>query len=412
VAYRFIAAVLLTGLALFRCAAGYAQPLDQRISALFGGVFATSISPRDVIDAQRPRVADRFRELNAALAAARSQAPVPSASGAFQFYWNPQFDSFVRAEESLGSNIAERAHTLGLHVVTLSVSYTRVDFDTLEGDHLDRLRSVQPALSQGFLNQLPLQDRTRASDDLLETHLNMSFGFDLIFFSAAFGLTDSIDVSAALAVNRARMRAGAQAMIQDPHGDGGATFTIAQKGVIVGGSGVCSTDFRCAQDSFDASAFGTGDLFLRTKWHVGDTAFADLAVAGTLTVPTGNADDLLGFHNPTLMPWLIASKTFGRVSPHLNLGYALRGGQDAPSQAQWIAGADLRTWDWLTLAADFVGFHDDKRDGVNDDVLQSAVGFKVNPFGNLVIAGTFQFPLNRDGLRADVIYSGQAEYTF
>jgi hypothetical protein len=49
---------------------------------------------------------------------------------------------------------------------------------------------------------------------------------------------------------------------------------------------------------------------------------------------------------------------------------------------------------------------------VNDDVLQSAVGFKVNPFGNLVIAGTFQFPLNRDGLRADVIYSGQAEYTF
>jgi len=67
---------------------------------------------------------------------------------------------------------------------------------------------------------------------------------------------------------------------------------------------------------------------------------------------------------------------------------------------------------WLTLASDFLGFHDDKRDGINDDVLQSAVGFKINPIGDAVIGATFQFPLNRDGLRADVIYTGQIEYAF
>jgi hypothetical protein len=152
-------------------------------------------------------------------------------------------------------------------------------------------------------------------------------------------------------------------------------------------------------------------LFLRSKWHFADTEYADLAVAGVLTLPTGNADNFLGFHDPTFTPWLIASNTFGRISPHVNLGYAFRSGTDV-SQAQWIAGADVRTFTWLTLAGEFLGYHDDKRDGVNDDVIQSAVGFKLNPFGQFVLAGTFQFPLNRDGLRADVIYTGQIEYTF
>jgi len=45
-------------------------------------------------------------------------------------------------------------------------------------------------------------------------------------------------------------------------------------------------------------------------------------------------------------------------------------------------------------------------------VIQSALGFKLNPFGQWVAAGNVQLPLNRDGLRADVIYSVQLEYAF
>jgi hypothetical protein len=130
-----------------------------------------------------------------------------------------------------------------------------------------------------------------------------------------------------------------------------------------------------------------------------------------LTLPTGNADNLLGFHDPTFTPWVIASKQFGRFSPHVNLGYAFRSGEDV-SQAQWILGGDAIATDWLTLTADFLGYHDDKRDGLNDDVIQSAVGFKINPWGGLVLNGSLQFPLNSDGLRADIIYTGQIEYNF
>jgi len=408
-ACAFLACLLLSA------AAATAEPLDRRIPHLFGGALVTSITP-DITDrgpdVQQVRIAERFRGLSAALAAARSQAPIPSATGAFRFEWNDDLDTYVRDTQSLGPSLAERAQTLGHRTTTFSMSYTRVDFDTFEGDRLDRLSAVQPALSPGFRMQLPESDQIRAADNVLQTRLNLRFGFDLFFLTAAYGLTDSIDVSAALSINRARMSAVADAMILDPHGDQGAFFTVNQKGVVIGGSGpVCGTDFRCATDRFDDSAFGTGDIFLRSKWHFADTDFADLAAVGVLTLPTGNAADFLGFHDPTFTPWLIASKSYARVSPHLNLGYAFRSGTDV-SQAQWIAGADVRVFNWLTVAGDFLGFHDDKRDGVNDDVLQSAVGFKLNPWGEFVIAGSFQFPLNRDGIRADVIYTGQLEYTF
>jgi len=389
-----------------------AESLSDRIPGLFGGVLATSISPRDVADAQRPRVADRFRGLSAALAAARSQAPVPSASGAFSFVLEPEYDAYVRVPQSLGASFAERAQTLGRGTVTFNSSYSRIDFDTLAGDSLRRLRSSQPALSESFLQQLPAGDQAIARDNLLETELDLRLSADLMFLGIAYGLSDTIDVSAALAINHVRMRGRARAVIRDPNGDGGVYFSARQQGLVDGGSSPdCETDFRCAQDQFSASAFGTGDIFLRSKWRFLVSEWADLAVSGVLTLPTGNADDFLGFHDVTFTPWLIASKTFGRVSPHLNLGYSLRTGNDI-SQAQWIAGADVRATPWLTVAADFLGFHDDTRDGVNDDILQTALGAKFNPFGQWVIGTSFQLPLNRDGVRADVIYSLQVEHTF
>ncbi len=399
-------------MALLTAARAQAEPLNRLIPGLFGGVLATSISPRDVTDAQRPLVADRFRGLSAALAAARSQAPIPSASGAFSFVLEPDFDAYARVGQSLGPSFAERAQTIGKGALTLGASYSRVDFNTLEGDSLRHLRSSQPALSESFLQQLPPGDQVHARDNRLDTEIDMRLSFDQLFLAAAYGLTDSIDVSAALSISHVRMSGHAQAVITDPHGDGGVYFSATQKGVVVGGTtSQCAEDFRCARDDFSGSAFGTGDIFLRGKWRFRTTEWADLAAAAVATVPTGNANDFLGFHDPTFTPWLIASKTYGRVAPHLNLGYSLRSGKDV-SQAQWIAGADVLTTDWLTLAVDFLGYHDDKRDGVNDNIIQSAIGAKVNPFGQWVLGTNFQFPLNRDGVRADVIYSAQVEYTF
>lgn len=404
-------AAWLVFLAVATPSALQALSLSERIPNLFGGVFRTSITPRAFNDVQQPLVADQFRALSAALATARAQVPPPSTTGAFRFEFDDASESYVRRAQSLGPNLAERATTLGVGTVSLGFSYTRIDFDTLEGTSLHHLRSVQPALSANFLAQLPSEDRARAADNLLETNLDLRFGFDLWFLSAAYGLTDNVDLSLSLSLARARMKGSATARILDPNGDGGAFFTVDQRGVLVDNLGSCPGEFLCAEDGFDASAFGTGDVYLRAKWHVGDFRWASVAVAQVTTVPTGRAEDLLGFHDPTVTPWLILSKQLGHWEPHLNIGYALRSRRDV-SQAQWIAGTDWLATPWLTLAAEFLGFHDDWRDGVNDNVLQSAAGFKLNPFGQWVAGGNIQVPLNRDGLRSDLIYSLQLEYAF
>jgi len=410
----------LVGLVAGLCtgvATAAARPLDQAIPGLFGGTLITTPQqgvPNAVIkQSQQLRFASQFNSLSSELSAAHAQSPIPSASGAFRFAWDPELDTFVRASEDLGSGVAERASTLGRHTGTLSFSYTHIDFSTLEGTPLNDLTFSQPAYSP---NLQPL-----LGNNVISSHLNMGLSFDTFFFMGAYGITDSIDVSLALSVTEAHMHATVVSQIQTQSGQPGMNFFLEKNNVLVASSGkICGynpnipnqqLDVRCATDRFDSSVLGTGDVFLRGKWHFYDTQYADFAVAGVLTIPTGNADNFLGFNDFTFTPWLIASKDFGRVSPHINLGYAFRSGVDV-SQAEWIAGADVRATRWLTLSSDFLGYHDDKRDGINDDIFQSAVGFKVNPFDKVVIGGEFQFPLNRDGIRADVIYSGQIEYTY
>jgi hypothetical protein len=408
--------LLVLGFGIVSVRAALATPLENVIPGLFGGTLNTTVNVTlGGSSTQTPLFVQRFRNLSAELAAARSQVPIPSSSGAFSFAWDSDLDTFVRSEQSLGPLFGERAQTLGRGRFTAGLSYQRINFDSLEGDSLSNIRSVQPAFTPEYLADLTPSDQETFGDDQLITQLDLNFSFDLFYLTAAYGLTDNIDISMALSINHAHMSGSAFAKTVDPAQNGGnffvARFTLNQPGALANGGPAGCGAYRCAVDNFNQSATGTGDVYLRLKWHIADTWLADFAAAEVLTLPTGNADNLLGYHDPTFTPWLIASKNFGRISPHLNLGYAFRSGADV-SQAQWIAGTDVLVTDWLTLGGDFLGYHDDKRDGINDDVVQSAVGFKVNPWGGLVLNGSFQFPVNRDGLRANVIYTAQIEYNF
>lgn len=408
-----VAALCIAASALITAPAGRsaAASLEGRVDGLLAGL-ATSISPVGAGD-PRPALPAGFRELSASLATFRSLAPVPSATGAFRFAWDPEVGTFHRMRK--GPGLADTAQTLGHRFGTVSFSYTHMRFDTLGGSPLHRIRSTQPAFSQEFLFSLPCDDpsdprqcdRLRFGDDRLVTDLSVSLRLDQYVLGAAYGVSDAVDVSVALSLNRISMRSRAQARLLDPNDDGPPSFAAE-----FAAANPCDPEDRlCAQDSFAERAFGAGDVYLRSKWRFHSGRWADLAASATLTIPTGNADDFLGFHKPTFTPMLIVSKDFPRLSPRVNLGYAFRDGDDV-SQAIWIAGTDVRVVDRVLLAIDFLGFHDDNRDGINDDVFQSAVGLKVNLIRSAVASASFQFPLNRDGLRADVIYTGQLEWTF
>ncbi len=389
-----------------------AKPLDQLIPGLFGGTLSTTIVQNGSDQShQQALIIQQFRNLSAQLSVARSQVPIPSSSGAFSYTWDSELDTFVRSEQSLGSIFAERAQTLGRGRFNFGFAYQHVDYSTLNGNSLNDITAVQPAFTSAYLAHLSPGDRAAFANNLIATRLSLSFAFDLFYLNAAYGVTDDIDVSLGLTINRAALSGNAVAMTlnpADPHATKVALFASTQQGVITNGNGaVCMQPFRCAASSFDESAFGTGDLYLRGKWHMADTRYVDIAAAGVLTLPTGNADDFLGFHDPTFTPWLILSKPFGRLDPHMNVGYAFRSGSDV-GQFQWIAGADFLTTHWLTLTSDFLGYYD----YVNDNVVQWSPGLKVNPLDGLVVSAGFQIPVNRDGLRADVIYTGEVEYNF
>ena len=109
VATRAFAATLLSLWSVIGVEPAHAEPLDRLIPNLFGGTLSTSITPQvsdRAPDVQQLRIAERFRGLSAALAAARSQAPIPSATGAFRFELDDEIDTYVRSLQSLGPGLA------------------------------------------------------------------------------------------------------------------------------------------------------------------------------------------------------------------------------------------------------------------------------------------------------------------
>jgi len=349
------------------------------------------------------------------------QVPAVSSSSGFTYEFDPQLDLFVRTTESLGPIFSERAQTLGQGKFAVSFAYTHARFNTYEGANLNNISLTIPAGASVVGtpgNMLP-----GISDDVIQMQLKLGLFTDNYSFFFSYGVTDRLDVGLAVPLVYVDMSGTAQATIVDVNHDSGGFGALNRlvfdpktqtfENTHPSQAGLLSD--QQAIDRFSHSAFGFGDIFLRSKYRVLESEWADVAGALTVTIPTGGGDDFLGFKDFTATPLLILSKTFGFISPHVNGGYAFRSDRDV-AQALWAAGADVRLFPWLTAVPDVLGFHDvdynQQKHPIKDNIYQYSLGFKVNPFGQFVWGANFQFPLNRDGLRADVIYTTQLEYTF
>ncbi len=139
----------------------------------------------------------------------------------------------------------------------------------------------------------------------------------------------------------------------------------------------------------------------------------NLAVLGQVKFPTGDEDDLLGTGDWRGMPMLIADKTYGRVSPHVNLGFEIVGGKSDLNNLTYFIGADVRLHERATTVIDLLGRWEPSGDGVGDNLLDIAIGGKFNVYRSLVLVTNFIVPLNRNqGLRPDLIWAFGFEYTF
>jgi hypothetical protein len=160
---------------------------------------------------------------------------------------------------------------------------------------------------------------------------------------------------------------------------------------------------------------GVGDILVRTKYNFlrNQGAWPDLAVLGQAKLPSGDPNNLLGTGHTNFLGMLVASKTYGFLTPHVNAGYELTTGPREDDNLRYIVGFDARVHPRVTLVTDLLGRWEPNRTGNGSHLLDMAFGLKVNPVGSLLVGGYAQVPLNRnEGLRANVIWSLAAEYIF
>jgi len=413
------------------------------------GFFSHSahFSPLTINDPTNPAV-EVVQAFNKQMVLQLSTFPLGSSSGGFTYTFDPGVGTFSRASRSFGPSFAERALTAGRGRFSAGMNYQHLRFDSFEGRDLDNgsirfyLRhqeccsTIGPPVPPtfGIANQ---PNNTRLDPffegDLIQTALSLKARTDTVVFFTNYGVTDRLDVGAAIPVVRGELDATREATILRL-----ATLSVPIHAFESGNLAASQRTFRAA-----GTATGLGDIVLRSKYRIAGGPSAAVGAAVDLRLPTGDEDNLLGAGTQAKV-YLIASSGNERWGQHANVGYTFAGGElgavaplraggtvgEVPDEFNYTAGVEYVAESRVTIVADIVGrvlrnagrltprlkrfefvpggappaqsaeFEEfDPHDGHLNLVLGTA-GVKFNPKGNLLVSANVLFPLSKAGLRS------------
>jgi hypothetical protein len=321
-------------------------------------------------------------------------------------------------QDSLGPLLSERATTLGDGRWTLGFGYTRQDFKELDGESLSDLQVSLPHQDCCFEDPPPFDPDGQLTgfelDEIL-LDIDMELKQDVFAIFSNYGVTDKLDVGVVVPIVRLEARARSAATIVYSGPD--SVITIPP----------CADPNGCPVHSFEGdpsvvgqetpdspisetgdTKTGIGDVILRGKYHFLEDgqSFADMAILLDVTLPTGKEKDLLGTGETQFRGMYILSKQLGRFTPHLNVGYSVPTGNKKLEKLTYAVGGDARLTPQFTLAADVLGRYNPNVKTIGNHVIDLAIAAKWNPFRdrNVPLNAFVSFPLNNDGLRADVVW--------
>jgi hypothetical protein len=268
------------------------------------------------------------RQLNVELGAQLLSFPLGSSSGGFSFTTNSMTGEVSMASETFGPAFAERAITLGKGQTNVGLAFRSTSFDSFEGVALDsgelsfiRVHNNccpapgQPALPTNFD---PAFER-----DLLQSNLSLDISSRASVFFATHGVTDSFDIGVAIPIVTVDLDARVD----------GRIFRL--------GSGATATTHSFDANGADRATFtesgsssGLGDLSVRAKYNFLRGDATSLAAGLDLRLPTGDEDELLGTGATRAEMSFIYSGDYGRVSPHVNIGYTFSSGESSAVASQ------------------------------------------------------------------------------
>ncbi|HEX6575209.1 MAG TPA: transporter [Gemmatimonadaceae bacterium] len=357
--------------------------------------------------------------------------PIGSTSGSETF----RFVGGVPVKTSLsaGPIFAERPQTLGKGRVLAGINRSGFRFATLRGVDMKNInltfthQNVDfPGCDAVFSGDCTKYGVPVFENDVMAFKLSLDLDVRVNSMYVTYGVSDKFDVGLVVPVVQAQFEGSSRAEIV-PFGGTSANHFF---------SGTTTNPDLSAERQTRGSATGLGDVALRMKANLRSTANTSMGLLFDGRFPTGSQKDLLGAGKFAGRLLGIVASRFGDFSPHLNVGYLYRAGDKANDAVLGTVGFDHRLGGGITLAADVVSelqvgdselelpslvtYESPFLRTVNpteipdrrDDVINGSFGFKINGAKGLVLVLNSLFPLNRGGLRADLIYTAGVEYSF
>jgi hypothetical protein len=360
--------------------------------------------------------------LNTLVGSQVSSFPLGSSAGGFSWTFDPALGTFNRVSPSFGPVFADRALTTGRRRLNFGANYQRATFDSIEGVDLDS-RAITSYL------QFPIQTSTTPSRVVtftFEDALNLKLTTDTVGLFFTYGVTDRLDIGAAIPIQHVTMETSLRTRI----------------GAVSGSGGFGEEFDRTEGTPVSGSASGIGDIVVRGKYLFFKTAGGGIAGAVDVRLPTGDEENFLGIAGSQTKFQVIGSTAYGRLSPHVNVGYTVSGESAAakdpdtfvfapPNEFNFAGGADVAVSQRLTLVGDILSrsLHDTTRLSLvptsfdpslrqfasstgNLNSVLGSVGAKFSLRGRGLVSFNVLFPLNDAGLVDNLTWVGGAEISF
>ena len=355
-------ALIALALILLGAGSSSAQNRPATLSTLFDDVFGPNglvVSSDDVqLDGTNHAAhfnssfQSDFRLMNIALTSQLTALPLPSPASGFTYKFDPATGTFVRSTRSFGPILADRGETIGRGRVALGTNLQVFTFDKLDGVSL----SDVPAIFRHDAYKT-----TAGRSDVIATRNTIDASVTQFTGALTFGVTDRIDVSAAVPVIRTRIALLSNATIQrvGTGTDLGVHYFLDP--AAPGGHGTSHQFYS------SAAAAGIGDIVLRGKATVIREGNRSLAAGVDLRLPTGDERNLLGSGALGFRPFAAFSTTLGATAPHVNVSYQWNGESllagdvreeikaDMPDQFQYAVGSDVSINSHVSLVFDLLG---------------------------------------------------------
>jgi hypothetical protein len=345
-----------------------------------------------------------------------STYPVPSASSSVAYVYNPEVGTFERRTGVLGPVIgAERAETVGAGQIDVALSYAYVRLTTINGDDLSELVN-RPLVGGRFIEVreprgVVLKDGRITTFVPVQVTADLNVEAHIVTPEITYGITPDLDLNLTLPIIRTALDVSAATMPDQVHFP---KFAVPPRDHTTGR----------LRTSASGAAEGVGDLLLRAKYVLARARPFDVAAGLGVAFPTGKVDDLQGVGTYRVQPQLIVSRVFAdRFQPLLNVGIDLNAERVESSVVRWALGGMAQVSDQLTAGAAFLGRHELERQSEpiarpfffqieRNDFYDASVGLRYRFAESWVLVTNAVVPLNRDGLRADVIPAVGVEYAF